>query len=100
MIRKTDCSWVTAYPEVIPGSPSRVRDVSRLGARRGQSSAVRSNRSENNERLRVRSERQLSRKSSKRIQTGEPDSVFGDVRYRSEEHTSELQSLRHLVCRL
>src|ERR1035438_10594073 len=23
-----------------------------------------------------------------------------DVRYRSEEHTSELQSLRHLVCRL
>src|ERR1035441_6346421 len=23
-----------------------------------------------------------------------------DLRYRSEEHTSELQSLRHLVCRL
>src|ERR1035441_850708 len=26
--------------------------------------------------------------------------VHGGVRYRSEEHTSELQSLRHLVCRL
>src|SRR5258705_7272204 len=26
--------------------------------------------------------------------------VFGDVHRRSEEHTSELQSLRHLVCRL
>src|SRR5437899_5332886 len=26
------------------------------------------------------------------------DEVFGD--FRSEEHTSELQSLRHLVCRL
>src|SRR5262245_62504557 len=25
---------------------------------------------------------------------------FGDARVRSEEHTSELQSLRHLVCRL
>src|ERR1035441_5458650 len=25
---------------------------------------------------------------------------FGNLRYRSEEHTSELQSLRHLVCRL
>src|SRR5205814_4698360 len=24
----------------------------------------------------------------------------GDAAYRSEEHTSELQSLRHLVCRL
>src|SRR5437899_3507087 len=24
----------------------------------------------------------------------------GDANYRSEEHTSELQSLRHLVCRL
>src|ERR1035438_7955644 len=25
---------------------------------------------------------------------------FGSRKYRSEEHTSELQSLRHLVCRL
>src|SRR5438045_9615198 len=25
---------------------------------------------------------------------------FDDLRFRSEEHTSELQSLRHLVCRL
>ena len=39
----------------------RVRDVSRLGADRGQASAVRSNRSENNGRLLVRSEGQLSR---------------------------------------
>src|SRR5205814_7128090 len=27
-------------------------------------------------------------------------SSYGLVEYRSEEHTSELQSLRHLVCRL
>jgi hypothetical protein len=53
--------------------PRRVRDVSGLGAHRGQSSAVRSNRSENNARLQVRSEAQLSRKSSKRAQTGEPN---------------------------
>jgi hypothetical protein len=46
--------------------------VSRLGAHRGHASAVRSNRSGNNGRLWVRSEGQLSRKSSKRIQTGEP----------------------------
>src|SRR5436853_5304861 len=26
--------------------------------------------------------------------------LFGGAVYRSEEHTSELQSLRHLVCRL
>src|ERR1035438_5886044 len=26
--------------------------------------------------------------------------LFGDLGVRSEEHTSELQSLRHLVCRL
>src|SRR5258705_9770549 len=26
--------------------------------------------------------------------------LHGDLRARSEEHTSELQSLRHLVCRL
>src|ERR1035438_10830184 len=28
------------------------------------------------------------------------DGEKGILRYRSEEHTSELQSLRHLVCRL
>src|SRR5205814_10564310 len=28
------------------------------------------------------------------------DVVFGGEPFRSEEHTSELQSLRHLVCRL
>src|SRR5262245_28434871 len=28
------------------------------------------------------------------------DQIPGWVKYRSEEHTSELQSLRHLVCRL
>src|ERR1017187_10329843 len=55
-----------------PGLPWRVRDVSRLGAHPGQASAVRSNRSENNRRRPVRSEGQLSRKSSKRVQTGEP----------------------------
>src|SRR5262245_62807817 len=33
---------------------------------------------------------------------GQPDEFedFIDARTRSEEHTSELQSLRHLVCRL
>src|SRR5947199_4969164 len=30
----------------------------------------------------------------------EPVTVVGDADRRSEEHTSELQSLRHLVCRL
>src|SRR5205814_3379426 len=28
------------------------------------------------------------------------DALRGAVKHRSEEHTSELQSLRHLVCRL
>src|SRR5262245_64029136 len=32
--------------------------------------------------------------------TARRDSAAGDHRGRSEEHTSELQSLRHLVCRL
>src|SRR5205814_10136750 len=34
-------------------------------------------------------------------QGGQPDSALGGelVQMRSEEHTSELQSLRHLVCR-
>src|SRR5262245_63535967 len=33
------------------------------------------------------------------VRTG-GNNLRGDVYYRSEEHTSELQSLRHLVCRL
>src|ERR1035441_3429881 len=37
----------------------------------------------------------------KRILLGQsPWAREGIVRFRSEEHTSELQSLRHLVCRL
>src|SRR5258705_9231413 len=32
--------------------------------------------------------------------TGEYFSLYGEEYGRSEEHTSELQSLRHLVCRL
>src|SRR5258705_6903497 len=32
--------------------------------------------------------------------TAEHGKVFTDAQGRSEEHTSELQSLRHLVCRL
>src|SRR5438045_1751484 len=31
---------------------------------------------------------------------GIPATVYVTIGYRSEEHTSELQSLRHLVCRL
>src|SRR5271169_4036292 len=50
----------------------RVRDVSRLGARNGQGSEVRADQSENNRRLRVRSQGQLAGVSSKRVQTGEP----------------------------
>src|SRR5258705_1213784 len=45
------------------------------------------------------------------LRTGDPKAVFGadktilpipqrEIDNRSEEHTSELQSLRHLVCRL
>src|SRR5262245_12317498 len=36
------------------------------------------------------------------ILTGHPtlDSATASIQHRSEEHTSELQSLRHLVCRL
>jgi hypothetical protein len=50
----------------------RVLDVSGLGAHRGQASAERSNGSENNGRLPVRSDGHLSRESSKRVQTGGP----------------------------
>src|SRR5579862_4894215 len=56
----------------LPWAPWLVPDVSRLGAHRGQASAVRSNRPENNGRLRVRSEDHLSRKSSKRVLPEEP----------------------------
>src|SRR5437899_7661180 len=35
-----------------------------------------------------------------RVQEGEPDGAACELLFRSEEHTSELQSLRHLVCRL
>src|ERR1039458_10620312 len=34
------------------------------------------------------------------IQIGQEELPRGAAEYRSEEHTSELQSLRHLVCRL
>src|ERR1039458_10847670 len=41
---------------------------------------------------------------SKAIEDGDRDiglyAALGHIQYRSEEHTSELQSLRHLVCRL
>src|SRR5947199_5613570 len=37
--------------------------------------------------------------TNRRLRTGKQGSSF-PVRRRSEEHTSELQSLRHLVCRL
>src|SRR5262245_64146560 len=33
-------------------------------------------------------------------QSGRAHFVIREIDYRSEEHTSELQSLRHLVCRL
>ena len=46
--------------------------MSILGAHLGQASAVRSNRSGNNDHQRVRSEGQLTRKSSKRVHDGEP----------------------------
>jgi hypothetical protein len=46
-------SWMTAHPEVTD-LRCQVRDVSRLGARLGHSSAVRADHSENNARPRVR----------------------------------------------
>src|ERR1035437_220821 len=57
-----------------PGFPWRVRDVSRLGARHGYSSALCVNDDENKIRPWVRSHCQLARESSKRVQTGEPNS--------------------------
>jgi hypothetical protein len=67
----TDSGWPTSQSEV-SRARWRVRDVSKLGACRGQTSAVRSDRSENNARPRVRSLGQLGGESSKRVQTGEP----------------------------
>src|SRR5258705_9361162 len=34
------------------------------------------------------------------VTLGGPETTYPEYRERSEEHTSELQSLRHLVCRL
>src|ERR1035441_1071766 len=39
-------------------------------------------------------------KVSDGISPSTPEATFEPLRSRSEEHTSELQSLRHLVCRL
>jgi hypothetical protein len=69
----------------------RVRDVSRLGTRPGQASAVRSNRSENNRRLRVRSQGQLCRKSSKRVQCGEPTEIGVSNLYFTGDPNSTLE---------
>ena len=55
--------------------PWLVRDVSSLGARHGHRSAVRTNHAENDGRPWVRSHCQLGCESSKRIQTGEPNSI-------------------------
>jgi len=52
---------------------SRVRDVSRLGARHGYGPLVPTDHSENNRCPSVRSQSHLARKSSKRVQTGEPN---------------------------
>ena len=57
----------------------RVRDVSRLGARHGHRSAVRTDQSENSSHPRVRPQRQIGGKSSKRVQTGEPSSLLPKV---------------------
>jgi hypothetical protein len=54
---------------------TRVRDGSRLGARRGHAVALTVDKIERNTSCRVRSERQLGRKSSKRVQRGEPIQV-------------------------
>jgi hypothetical protein len=59
---------VTHDPEVILASSRRVQ----FGCPPWTRVRVRSNRSENNRRLRVRSAGQLSCQSSKRVQTGEP----------------------------
>src|SRR5215510_6445662 len=59
------------HPEVTLGSLREF--VSILGVHPGQAATERSNRSENNGRLRVRSEGELSCKSSKRVQGGEPN---------------------------
>jgi len=70
-----------------------VRDVSKLGAQSGPASTVRSNRSEDNGRLLVRSNGHLSRKSSKRVQTGEPHSNSpGRIRTLSSRNSPRLDT--------
>ena len=75
-IRAACSGRITRHPEVALRPLWRVRDLPRLGAHPGQASPARSNRSENNGRLQVRSEGQLSRESSKRVQCGEPTQFF------------------------
>src|SRR5262245_62911739 len=48
----------------------------------------------------VNSARHTSSGDGELIVTHGPGSFLGELAQRSEEHTSELQSLRHLVCRL
>src|SRR5205814_8707309 len=53
----------------------------------------------------VREDRVLARPADRPVELRQHDGVaeerlLGDAVVRSEEHTSELQSLRHLVCRL
>jgi hypothetical protein len=64
-----------------PGFPWRVRDVSRLGAQRGYSTALRVNDDENRIRPCVRSHGQPGGTSSKRVQYGEPIRDFSTSRY-------------------
>ena len=77
------CGQMTAHPKV-RGPSWRVRDVSGLGTRHGLRPAVRIDHSENNAPPPVRSEGQLSRKSSKRVQTGEPHN-FEPITYRNRQ---------------
>src|SRR5437899_9292943 len=45
-------------------------------------------------------DRRIERRVIEHLGHGMPGAYRGRVNKRSEEHTSELQSLRHLVCRL
>jgi len=54
----------------------RVRDVSKLGARRGHGSSITRDHAERTSLSRVRSQGELACKSSKRVQTGEPTQVI------------------------
>jgi hypothetical protein len=57
--------------QIRPISVARVRNVSKVGAQNGRSPASPTNHPENVTCSSVRSQRQLARKSSKRVQTGE-----------------------------